>query len=346
MKVLNISKEDKILIIAPHPDDESIGCGGLISLYPSQIDIVVMTDGSRGDINKTLKEMKIIRKQEFMNALEKVNINSYVFLDYPDGELIFHPNCMSEVDIRKYTKIFVPHYSELHADHRASFEFLIKKVKELQIENVEIYQYETRSAVNEDATILDITSCIQIKLDMIGQYKSQLVEYDYVSFAEALSKYLACKENQKDKYLEEYIRYDFHNERINNSENKTLTEYRIKNDLLDLWLRLHIDGKRIDDYIACKYKEIAIYGYGYFGKLLYKDIANCGGKIKFVVDKNANLLQEHGIRFICPEKSEDVDLLIISNLFGGEEIKKDMMELGYKNIITLSDILVQMKNGS
>ena len=146
--------------------------------------------------------------------------------------------------------------------------------------------------------------------------------------------------------MEEYILYDFHNERINNSENKTLTEYRIKNDLLDLWLRLHIDGKRIDDYITCKYKEIAIYGYGYFGKLLYKNIVNCGGEIKFVVDRNANLLQEQGVRFIYPEKSEDVDLLIISNLFGGEEIKKDMMALGYKNIITLRDVLVQMKNGS
>jgi LmbE family N-acetylglucosaminyl deacetylase len=346
VKFLNISKEDQILIIAPHPDDESIGCGGLICCYSNQIDIVVMTDGARGDINKTLVEMKKVRKQEFENALKCVKINSYTFLDYPDGELVFHPDCMSEIDIKKYTKIFVPHYSELHADHRAAFEFLIKKVNDSHINNIEIYQYETRAAINEDVVILDISSCIQKKLEMISRYKSQLIEYDYVSFAESLSKYHACKENQKDKYVEAYIRYESQNEKNDNSENKILTEYRIKNDLLDLWLRLHIDGKQINDYIDCKYKDIAIYGYGYFGKLLYKNIVNHGGKIKFVVDRNANILQEQGIRFISPEKREEVDLLIISNLFGGEEIKNDLLSLGYTNIVTLRDILVQMKNGS
>jgi LmbE family N-acetylglucosaminyl deacetylase len=341
VKLLNISKDDNILIIAPHPDDESIGCGGLLSMYSNQIDVVIMTDGARGDINKTLKDMKVIRKEELEKALGCVDLRSYTFLDYPDGELVFHSDCMDEIDFERYTKIFVPHYSELHADHRASFEFLIKKIDDNN--NIEIYQYETRAAINEDIVALDISSCIQNKLKMIGQYKSQLIEYDYVHFAEALSKYHACKENQKDRYLEVYVRYEHQDKRECDLENKVLTEYRIKNDMLDLWLRLRIDGKKINEFISSRYEDVAIYGYGYFGKLLYKDIVNSGGKVRCVVDRNASILCEPGIRFIHPENVEDVDLLIISNLFEGEIIKNDMITLGYRNVITLRDILVCLK---
>lgn len=47
MNVL-INNNDKILVVAPHADDESIGCGGLLSLYGNQTDLLLITDGSKG----------------------------------------------------------------------------------------------------------------------------------------------------------------------------------------------------------------------------------------------------------------------------------------------------------
>ena len=46
---LVIKETEKILIVAPHPDDESIGTGGLLSLYSNQCDVIVMTDGRYGN---------------------------------------------------------------------------------------------------------------------------------------------------------------------------------------------------------------------------------------------------------------------------------------------------------
>lgn len=43
-----IKSTDRILVIAPHADDESIGCGGMLSLYGPQCDILLLTDGRKG----------------------------------------------------------------------------------------------------------------------------------------------------------------------------------------------------------------------------------------------------------------------------------------------------------
>ena len=43
-----LQKNEKILVVAPHPDDESLGCGGLMSKYGKQCDVLLLTDGRRG----------------------------------------------------------------------------------------------------------------------------------------------------------------------------------------------------------------------------------------------------------------------------------------------------------
>ena len=42
---INIDEKARILIVSPHPDDETIGCGGILAKYGSQCDVVVLTDG-------------------------------------------------------------------------------------------------------------------------------------------------------------------------------------------------------------------------------------------------------------------------------------------------------------
>lgn len=344
MNYMYVTDNDKMLIIAPHPDDESIGCGGLISMYPKQCEILVMTDGGRGDINTSYYEMTQIRKTEFERAVRQVGIEAYRFLDYSDGELILYPNCFEKIDFVKYTKIFIPHYSEQHADHKAVNKYLCAELNKRGYGNIEVYQYETRSAVDEEIIGLDISLCIDKKLNMIREYKSQVKGYDYVAFVEALANYHAKKENLGEKYVEAYIKSNLDVSDNSDNEGRLLTDYRIKNEVLQYWLETINRGLKVSNYLKEKYRDIAIYGYGYFGRLLYDYLTSDGVAVKCVVDRRAKELHDGQINFVLPEDKQSVDLMIITNCFESETIKNEMIAIGYGTVLTLKDILVRLRS--
>lgn len=87
MNVL-INKNDKILVVAPHADDESIGCGGLLSLYGNQADLLLITDGSKGYTTHTYSnenDLVQIRSIEFNNAAKLANVKSVFYCNIVDG---------------------------------------------------------------------------------------------------------------------------------------------------------------------------------------------------------------------------------------------------------------------
>ena len=80
-----IQSNDKVLIIAPHPDDEAIGCAGVISHCIEDnisVKIVVLTDGY-------LSASPTTRHDETVNAMKTLGVpqDDIIFLGYPDGSL-------------------------------------------------------------------------------------------------------------------------------------------------------------------------------------------------------------------------------------------------------------------
>ncbi|EKF84656.1 PIG-L deacetylase family protein [Methanobacterium formicicum] len=100
-----IHSSDRILIIAPHADDESVAAAGLIKRTLEKnatVEVVVMTDGSASDSRKEFSDylkkiedknrtetLPNIRHMEVLNALNKIGLNqsNVIFLGYPDGGL-------------------------------------------------------------------------------------------------------------------------------------------------------------------------------------------------------------------------------------------------------------------
>jgi len=80
-----IQSHDKVLIIAPHPDDEAIGCAGVIRYCVENnisVKIVVLTDGY-------LSASPVKRHDESVNGMKMLGVpqDDIIFLGYPDGTL-------------------------------------------------------------------------------------------------------------------------------------------------------------------------------------------------------------------------------------------------------------------
>ena len=83
---------ENILIVAAHPDDEILGCGGLIKKFTKNGDkvyVMFLADGeSSRDINKNLLDKNIAqRKIAAQKANKLVGSSIYKFLDFPDNRL-------------------------------------------------------------------------------------------------------------------------------------------------------------------------------------------------------------------------------------------------------------------
>ena len=125
-------KKNKILIVAAHPDDEILGCGGTISKLKNDNDIQVifMTNGvSARGINNLIEIKK--RRKSCLNLFKYLNINKPIFFNFPDNRMDSVPllKIIKKIEaiIKKYEPetIFTHFANCLNIDHRITFEAVV-----------------------------------------------------------------------------------------------------------------------------------------------------------------------------------------------------------------------------
>lgn len=143
------SPQGRVLIVAPHPDDEVIGCGGLIARLVAEENapyIVVMTGGEgshRGCCNVASTAIVKARRGLTRNALGILGVpeENIHELNIPDGGIVFE-NPQTDAlkrliaDIEPQT-IFVPHWGEGWPDHVRTAEI----VKSIVPNEISVYEY-------------------------------------------------------------------------------------------------------------------------------------------------------------------------------------------------------------
>ena len=125
----------RVLIIAAHPDDDILGCGGFISKYSSykQIRVIFIGEGSscrfeKFDDNRNLIKDEIGKRNDFgKKALNKLKINNYHFYNLPCGRFdqipLIEINQIIENEIIKFKPdtVFTHSADDTNHDHKVVF---------------------------------------------------------------------------------------------------------------------------------------------------------------------------------------------------------------------------------
>ena len=121
MKQIEIKDTDKCLILAPHADDESLGCGGFLIKHHKNCSVIILTDGSKCRY-KNKKEIIDIRLAELKSAMEFLQVNSYKNLLIEDKKLKSNLEKLNTLNLCDYDYVFVPNRLEDHIDHSCIFD--------------------------------------------------------------------------------------------------------------------------------------------------------------------------------------------------------------------------------
>ena len=185
-----IENDDRVLIVAPHQDDETFGCGGFMAKYGSFCDVLLLTDGCLGNIENIGNEEELVRTRnaELEKACEIASVRNIFHLNIRNEELPKHKKEVYGFDIRPYKYIFVPNRKEDHIDHKVCYS-IFSTTKRKQGSKAQIYEYEVWTPLTMPTVFFDISDVIDKKKEMIKVYQSQINDKDYYNGILGLNKY-------------------------------------------------------------------------------------------------------------------------------------------------------------
>ena len=165
-------KNDRIAVIAPHPDDECLGAAAALILAPDRTDIYVLTDGSHGNPEKSIREEARIRRMQFEAEMEAVKPHSWKWLGYEDTTLPKQPDAVDGIDFTRYTKIFLPWDQSPHPDHRAAALMCCRAIRR-QKAQAECFMSEIITPFYRPTHCIDITKLLETKRRLIRFHSDQ-----------------------------------------------------------------------------------------------------------------------------------------------------------------------------
>ncbi|MCC8137124.1 MAG: PIG-L family deacetylase [Clostridiales bacterium] len=190
----------RILIIAPHNDDEVLGCGGTIAKYAKDGNEVIVCEVTAGDLKDPVVQLQ---KREAKESHSILGVAQTVFMDLPVVGLRemqtreLNARFLQMVQKISPEIVFIPHKGDMHIDHRMVIEAAMVALRPVSCPQLKaIYAYETLSETEWNTPCVDnafiptvyndITDEIELKLEAMKCHASQLCEYPHPRSLEAI----------------------------------------------------------------------------------------------------------------------------------------------------------------
>jgi LmbE family N-acetylglucosaminyl deacetylase len=182
------------MIIAAHPDDEILGCGGTVARLTQEgkaeadeVLTLILSNGITSRENWDKKDLEDL-KVKSADANFMVGVPWIAIEDLPDNQFDKVPLLDIVKKVDKHIKFHLPdiiftHYAnDLNIDHRITYQAVITATRPMQNESVkEIYSFEVLSSTEwnypttfSPDTFYDITDTINTKLEALACYDSEM----------------------------------------------------------------------------------------------------------------------------------------------------------------------------
>lgn len=186
-----------ILVIAPHPDDETLGCGGTLLRHVAEGDRVYWLIGTTiKEKNGYSTDRVNSRQKEIKEVSQMYGFAGYKQLDFDTTELDLVPRNILIQQISEYVNevepytIYLPYRNDVHSDHAQIFDASVACTKAFRYPFVKkVCVYETLSETEfgmrtDDLGFkpnmwVDITKYLDRKIEIMNIFKSELGEHPF-----------------------------------------------------------------------------------------------------------------------------------------------------------------------
>ena len=217
----------RILVFAPHPDDEVFGCGGALARAVkagADIRVVIISDGSLGQSGPTLSDaLRSQRERESCLAAEIIGYPPPKFLQHKDRSLRFNQSLLSEIheEIVDFSPelVLTPSFTEVHPDHRAVAQSVLAASESIAAEagqtkespdgldrhpRFDVAFYEVGQPLRPNL-LIDTGPVYEVKRAAMMAFSSQLSEKSYARLIEALNVYRTYTLDAKTTHAEAFF---------------------------------------------------------------------------------------------------------------------------------------------